>query len=114
MIKCDGIDKKKNEKCESPAKYIVKIDNKTHSRCGRHSRNMNKELIENNEKKKREIKSKVLKIDKNEDNKSKELNNKEEENNIQEVYYQKNNKDKKIETLFVKIDELCNLLNEKI
>lgn len=123
MIKCDGIDKKKSEKCNSPAKYTINIDDKTCYRCGRHSRNMNKVLIENTddivkEIKKREQKPKILKSDENGDeyNDNKKLNIEKEEysdiqeklsyqnENINNINYEKNNK-------YKKIDELCNLLN---
>lgn len=119
MIQCDGIDIKKGSKCNSPAKYIVNIDEKKYYRCGRHSRNINdKELIENTtddvvkEKKKRG--RKVLKNDEN-----KELNIEKEDSNLQEkLSYQNeninnnlNNEKNKMEILFAKIDELCKLLN---
>lgn len=37
----DDIDRKKNKKCESPAKLFVKTNDEEyiHSTCGRHSRN---------------------------------------------------------------------------
>lgn len=112
MIKCDDINKKTNEKCSSDAKWKVKINNETeyiHPRCGRHSRNMEKIFIindidENKEKKKdRKTKSKM-------DN---EINNITE--NIENKYVSENlNKktENKLEILFLKIDELCDLLNK--
>jgi hypothetical protein len=91
---------------------------------------MNKVLIENTddivkEIKKREQKPKILKSDENGDeyNDNKKLNIEKEEysdiqeklsyqnENINNINYEKNNKYKKIEILFTKIDELCNLLN---
>lgn len=129
VINCDGIDKKKDKNCELSAKYIVNIDNKKHYRCGRHSRNMdNKELIDNivKEKKKRGRKPKMIKNDKNKDsNIEKENENNNVNNNIQEkISHQDeninnfnneiNNKYRKIEILFTKMDELCNLLSNNI
>lgn len=129
MVECDDIDKKKNKKCESPAKWIVRINNEIdyiHPRCGRHSRNMDKRLIENTneiikEKKKRGRKPKITKNDEKYDNENNELKinsekDKKEESDIQEISYPKNNnnKDEKIKILFTKIDELCDLLNKKI
>lgn len=118
MVKCEGINNKTNKKCKSPAKYIINIDNKINYRCGRHCRNINdKKLIENiddiNENKKRNRKNKTL-----DDNIFESNIEEEKENNIiqkiisgdenENVYNEKN---KKIETLFTKIDKLCDLLN---
>jgi hypothetical protein len=124
MIECDGIDKKKNKKCESPARYTVKIDNEIHYRCGRHTRNMDKQLIENieieeKEKKKRGRKPKLLKSDELDENRELEINKEKNEigkEDIQEISHPKfnSNKDEQIKLLFTKIDRLCDLLNEKI
>lgn len=121
MVECDDIDKKKNKKCESPAKWLVKTNGEEdyiHPRCGRHSRNKDKILIENKyetveENKKRGRNSKTLKIDENNEIKIIKEEYKEKED-IQKLPHQNNNNDKKMEILFTKIDELCNLLNEKI
>lgn len=104
MVECEGINNKTNKKCKSPAKYIVNIDNKINYRCGRHCRNINdKKLIENiddiNENKKSNRKNKTL------DDNIFESNIEEENENVY------NEKNKKIETLFTKIDKLCDLLN---
>jgi hypothetical protein len=104
MIKCDDINKKNNEKCLSPAKFMAKLNKETeyiHPRCGRHVRNIDKipminDLNENKEKKKKGRKPKP-KI-------NEELNNTVEKVNI--------NDENKLEKLFLKIDELCNLLNK--
>lgn len=123
MIKCDGIDKKKNDKCGSPAKYIVNIDEKNYYRCGRHSRKMNNKILMENKKiqrKPKTLKSDDGKIDKY-DNKNKDkkdkLNNEEKEilyqneDNNHNFNDEIHNKYKKIDILFTKIDELCSLLN---
>lgn len=110
MVECD------HEKCKSPAKWNVKKkdeNNYIHPRCGRHSRNMDKILIEN--------KNKMIKEKKKRGRKRKpKLKNNIEKDKIEEnkidVIYSKNinNKEEKIKKLFKKIDELCDLLNEKI
>ena len=121
MIECDSIDKKKNKKCESPARYTVKIDNEIHYKCGRHTRNMDKQLIEieEKEKKKRGRKPKLLKLNELDENRELEINKEKNEirkEYIQEISYPKfnSNKDEQIKLLFTKIDWLCDLLNEKI
>lgn len=119
MVECEGINNKTNNECKSPAKYIINIDNKINYRCGRHCRNINdKKLIENiddiNKNKKSDRKNKIL-----DDNIFKSNIEEENENNIiqkiisgdENVYNEKN---KKIETLFTKIDKLCDLLNNTV
>lgn len=119
MIECNDVDKKNNEKCKSPAKWNVKINDEKeyiYPRCGRHSRNMDKILIENTkEKKKRGRKPKLLENDENNELKFSVEEDKIEKSDIQEMTYPKNNnnKDEKIKILFTKINELCNLLNKK-
>lgn len=121
MIECDGIDKKNNEKCKSLAKYIINIDDKINYRCGRHCRNINnKKLIENTDnilkvKRKSEQNIKTLKNNNNDISNESNIEEKKENNNIKEINHKVENvfneKHKKIETLFTKIDKLCELLN---
>lgn len=123
MIECDDVDKKNNEKCKSPAKWNVKKKDEKeyiHPRCGRHSRNMDKILIENtneikSEKKKRGRKTKLSNNEENNELKINIEKDKTDESEIDVIYSKNsNNKEEKIKTLFRKIDELCDLLNEKI
>jgi hypothetical protein len=123
MIECDDVDKKNNEKCKSPAKWKVKKKDEKeyiHPRCGRHSRNMDKILIENTNKIKSEKKKRgrKTKLSNNEENNELKINiekDKTDESEIDVIYSKNsNNKEEKIKTLFRKIDELCDLLNEKI
>lgn len=123
MIECDDVDKKNNEKCKSPAKWNVKKKDEKeyiHPRCGRHSRNMDKILIENtneikSEKKKRGRKTKLSNNEENNELKINIEKDKSDESEIDVIYSKNsNNKEEKIKTLFRKIDELCDLLNEKI
>lgn len=113
MVECEGINNKTNKKCKSPAKYIVNIDNKINYRCGRHCRNINdKKFIENiddiNENKKSNRKNKTL-----DDNIFKSNIEEEKENNIIQKIIS-GDENEKIETLFTKIDKLCDLLNNML
>jgi CRISPR/Cas system CMR subunit Cmr6 (Cas7 group RAMP superfamily) len=105
MIECDGIDKKNNKKCKSPAKYIINIDDKINHRCGRHCRNINNNMVKVKRKSEQNIKIKES-----------NMKEKNENDNIKEILYEVENvyneKNKKIETLFTKIDKLCELLND--
>jgi hypothetical protein len=109
MIKCDDINKKNKEKCSSPAKFMVKLNKETeyiHPRCGRHGRNIDKipiinEHVENKEKIKKGRKPKP-KI-------NEEINITVEK--VEDKYVNTNDKNK-LEKLFLKIDELCDLLNK--
>lgn len=121
MIECDDIDKKNKEKCKSPAKWNVKKKDEKeyiHPRCGRHSRNMDKILIENtneikNEKKKRGRKP-ILSNNELNELKINIQKDKTDESEIDVIYSKNsNNKEEKIKILFRKIDELSDLL-EKI
>lgn len=110
MVECESINNKTNSKCKSPAKYIVNIDNKINYRCGRHCRNINdKKLIENIEdiKEKKKSNRKNLTLKNNDDNIF-EPNIQKIMSGDENVYNEKNIK---IETLFTKIDKLCDLLN---
>lgn len=123
MVECDDVDKKNKEKCKSPAKWNVKKKDEKeyiHPRCGRHSRNMDKILIENtneikNKKKKRGRKPKLSNNEENNELKINIEKDKTDECEIGVIYSKnRNNKEEKIKTLFRKIDELCDLLNEKL
>lgn len=103
MIKCDDINKKTNQKCSSDAKWKVKINNETeyiYDRCGRHSINMDRKIIIND-------------LDRNIE-KDKKGKNPKNDNNIKNTIEKKEDKyvNGNLNKLFLKIDELCNLLNK--